>query len=100
MSAPSSDRAGIRQTIRALRDAGWVLVEVFDGEEDVPVSTETKAVDTITDVDDAFLHVAEGTATGQRGWVRFVMGNAPDEVICDHTINLGSVLDPLMDGWN
>lgn len=99
MSAPSSDRAGIRQVIRALRAAGWVLVEVYDGEDDVPVSNETEAVDAVMAVDDAYLHVAEGTPTGPRGWVRFVLGNDPEEVVCDHTINLGSVLDPLTEGW-
>lgn len=100
MGAPSSDRAGIRQVVRALRGAGWVLIEVFDGGDDhVPVANETEAVDTITAVDDATLIVAEGTPTGPRGWVRFVMGNDPEEVVCDHTLNLSSVLDPLTESW-
>lgn len=100
MSAPSSDKAAIRQTIRALRSKGYVLDRVFDGEDDIPVADETEAIAAITAVDDAYLWVAEGTPTGPKGWVRFVMGNEPEEVICDHTIGLSPVLDPLTDGWN
>lgn len=98
MTAPSSDQAGIRQTIRALRDAGYTLVEVFNGEENVVVRTESAAIDAIMDVDDATLFVR--TPDGQYNpWVRFVMGNDPDEVVCDYLTSLGHVLDPLTEGW-
>lgn len=97
MTAPSSDKAAIRQTIRALKAAGWTLDRVYGGEdEDQPVTTETEAIDAVTAVDDAHLHVKRGAETG---WVRFVMGNDPDEVICDRTLTLSDVLDPLTDGW-
>jgi hypothetical protein len=97
VTAPSSDLAAIRQTIRALRAAGWTLDRVYVGDdEDQPVSTETEAIAVITAVDDAYLYVKRGDETG---WVRFVMGNDPDEVICDHTLTLSAVLDPLTDGW-
>lgn len=86
MSAPSSDRAGIRQIIRALREKGYTLVEVYDGEEDVKVSTETEAIDAIMAVDDATLFVR--TPDGSRNpWVRFVLGNDPEEVVCDHVVD-------------
>lgn len=98
MTAPSSDSAGIRQTIRALRGAGYTLVEVWDGEETVRVKTESEAVEAITAVDDATLFVR--TPEGDRNpWVRFVMGNDPEEVICDHGVSLSPVLDALIDGW-
>lgn len=99
MSAPTSDRGGIQQTIRALKGRGYVLVQVFDGEDTIPVQTETEAVDAVMAVDDATLTVAEGTPTGPKGWVRFVLGNEPEEVVCDYTINLESVLGPLTEGW-
>ena len=57
MSAPSSDRAGIRQVIRALQAAGYTLVEVFDGEDTVPTTTESAAIEAIMAVDDATLFV-------------------------------------------
>jgi len=99
MSTPSSDTAAIRQIIRALRAKGYVLIAVWDGEERVPVTTETEAIEAITAVDDATLTVAEGTPTGPKGWVLFVMGNDPEEVAADYTINLSHVLDPLTESW-
>lgn len=99
MSAPSTDEAGIRQTIRALVDAGYTLLEVFDGDEMIRTRTETEAVDAIMAVDDATLFVR--TPLGDRNpWVRFVMGNDPEEVICDYVVSLDHVIDPLMEGWN
>lgn len=99
MAAPSSDKAGIRQTIRALKAGGWEVSHVFDGGEDVDVKNETEAIEAVMAVDDAYLHVVQSANTTE-GWVRFVMGNDPEEVICDHTVNLSEVIDPLMDSWN
>lgn len=96
MTAPESDKAAIRQTIRALRAAGYGLASVYDREEDTEVTTETEALKLITDLDDAYLFVRRD---GKRSWVRFVMGNDPDEVIADHTVDLSPVLDPLTDKW-
>jgi len=103
MSAPKTDEAGIRQTVRALRNAGYVLVHVEDGGDDpVPVSTEQDAVDAITAVDDAYLVVRPKDADDDMpgSWVRFVLGNDPEEVICDHGVSLSHVLDPLMERWS
>lgn len=107
MPAPSSDQAGIRQTIRALKAAGYALSAVDDGDYydqneggdkdgDLKVATETEAIEAITAVDDAKLYAAKG---GCFGWVRFVMGNDPEEVVCDYTMSLGDVLDPLTEKW-
>ena len=103
MSAPSSDKAGIRQTIRALRNAGYELDRVYNGgDEDTPVSNETEALEEIMATDDATLWVkcpkASVNAGKSRG-VYFVLGNSPDEVICDYHVSLSHVLDPLIDSW-
>lgn len=98
MAAPSSDSAAIRQTIRALKGAGYALLEVFDGEDTVKVKTETEALDAITAVDDATLFVR--TPEGDRNpWVRFVLGNDPEEVVCDYVVSLSPVIDPLTESW-
>lgn len=98
MAAPSSDSAAIRQTIRALKGAGYTLLEVFDGEDTVKVKTETEALDAITAVDDATLFVR--TPEGDRNpWVRFVLGNDPEEVVCDYVVSLSPVIDPLTESW-
>lgn len=98
MSTPTSDSAAIRQIIRALKGSGHTLRFVYDGEEDLDVSTETQALSAITAVDDAFLHVflPDGETTG---YVRFVMGNDPDEVAADWTVNLSPVIDDLTESW-
>lgn len=99
MGAPKTDEAGIRQTIRALRNAGYVLDYVDDGEEQVKVTNENEAVDAITAVDSAHLFVKHND--GERAsHVWFVLGNSPEEVIADHGISLSHVLDPLMERWS
>jgi hypothetical protein len=102
MSTPTTDLGGIQQTIRALKSAGWDLDYVDDGEEEILVTTEPEATDAITAVDQAWLHVKKREANGvvyATGYVFFVMGNDPEEVICDHTVNLSDVLNPLTDSW-
>lgn len=97
MSAPSNDRAAIRQVIRALKAAGYELDYVSDQEEGVFVKTETEAIEAIMAVDDAILYVFRGEEPNR--WVRFVMGNDPEEVAADWTVSLSPVLDPLTEGW-
>ena len=96
MPTPTTDAGGIRQTIRALVADGWTLDRVEFGEDPEPVRNETEAMEIITDLDDAFLVVTKGE---ESGWVRFVMGNEPPEVVCDYTINLECV-GRLISGWD
>lgn len=98
MSAPTSDRAAARQIITGLVHAGWRLDRVYDGEEDVDVVTVSQALDAVFAVDMAHLHVKHAE-TGDTGWVYFVLGNDPEEVVCDHTVNLSPAIDPVTEGW-
>lgn len=98
MPAPTSDRAAIRQIIRALKAAGYTLRAVNDGEELIPVSTESGALAAIMAVDEATLIINLPDDAG-RGWIYFVLGNEPFEVAADYTLNLSPVLDPLTEGW-
>jgi hypothetical protein len=92
MGAPSTERAGVRQAIRALVADGWTLHSV-DSE---PVCTETEAMTEIEAVGFAWLYVRRGD---DRGAVFFTMQNgAPDEVICDYTTNL-TAIETLTNGW-
>jgi hypothetical protein len=94
MSAPSSERAGVRQVIRALVADGWTLDFVED--EDTPVNNEKEALAEIEAVGFARLWV---TKPNETGWVFFTMQNGdPDEVVCDYTTNL-TVVDELVDAW-
>lgn len=96
MTAPKTDEAAIRAIIRALRAAGWILTDVHDGEEEVVTTTENDAIEAITAVDAARLYV---TRQGKVGHVFFVLGNDPEEVACDYTVNLSEVIDPLTESW-
>lgn len=98
MSTPTSDKGGATQVIRALRATGHTLDRVFNGEEDIEVSNETDALEAIFAVDDAYLWVRLPDSEVE-GWVRFVLGNDPAEVVCDHTLNLSPTLDPLTESW-
>lgn len=101
MSAPKSDKAAIRQVIRALRNAGYVITGGHDGEDRFTVapdvSEDVLIDDYLTVCDDSTLYVR--TPDGWESFIYFVLGNDPEEVVCDHGVSLSPVLDPLMEGW-
>jgi len=97
MSVPGTDKAAVRQVIRALVAGGWTLDMVYDGEEEIPTTTESQVMDAVFAVDMAHLHVHKNDL---HGWVWFVLGNDPDEVVADYTINLEKVMGPLWEHWN
>lgn len=107
MSAPSSDKAAIRQVIRALRKANHTVTAATDGAGEThrfaPDALEEAIIAEVTSCDDGTLHVrlpGDGPLKErERGWIYFVLGNDPEEVVCDHTVNLSPVLDPLTEGW-
>src|SRR4051812_25068486 len=90
---PGTDEQGVKQILTGLSTSGWALDRVYDGEEDITVLTHDEALEAIFAVDAAFLHVYEANGI-KRGWIRFVLGNEPEEVVCDHTVNLSEVIDP------
>lgn len=102
MAAPTTDRGGIEQVIRALRAAGWELDYVDDREEETLVTTEPEAIAAIMAVDEAFLHLKKREANGvvyETGYLFFVLGNDPEEVVCDYTTNLDPTVDELTRTW-
>jgi len=99
MHKPTNDTSGVTQTVKALNNAGWKPLWVqYTGEDEMElVNTVAEAIEEIMAVDDCFLIVEKD---GDRGWVRFVMGNDPDEVVCDYTTKLDDALDPMFAVWN
>lgn len=97
MGAPKNDRSGVVQTFRTLTTAGYT-VQVVDGEgEKFNNLPEHRAVEEVMSCDDGyFIAFKDGE---QIGWVWFVFGNEPEEVICDHSTTLSHVLDPLTEAW-
>lgn len=104
MSAPSSDSAAIRQTIRALRAAGaapnYAEYGGGEGEPLAPTASEQSIIDAIMAVDDCYLIVTLPDGFDrEESHIRFVMGNDPEEVIGDYEISLEPILGPLVKGW-
>jgi hypothetical protein len=106
VSTPKDDKSAIRLIIRAIRAAGWDLDYVDDREEETPVKTEAEALDLIMDLDEVFLVVTRldpqpgsSVKLKTRGHVFFVLGNDPDEVACDYTVNLEPAIGPLIESW-
>lgn len=102
MSTPDSDRAAIRQVIRALRKAGYTLTGGHDGEDFFEWPKRGKAsedwlIDNLTACDDSTLHTwKDGEGNSH---VYFVLGNDPEEVVCDYGVSLEPVIGPLTEGW-
>lgn len=77
----------IKATVKALLAEGFSL-SVFDGEEDSPISTDTKAVhNALYNTDEDYLNVFLKDDKAY-GWVRFVYGNDGWDVINNYTVNL------------
>lgn len=95
---PGTDMEAVGLYIDGLLAAGVTLSSIWDQEEDTPVATKEEAMALIGNLDMAHLHVTlpDGMETG---WLFFVCGNDPIEVLCDHTVNLSSVIDPISDPW-
>jgi|SRR6478735_7863677 len=97
MSAPRDDKAGVKQTFKALTEAGY-SVDAQDGAREVFVNpTKQEAVEAVMSCDDGYFLVKQD---GEYiGWVWFVLGNSPYEVISDYTTNLDHVIEPLTKKW-
>lgn len=94
---PKDDREAAGLVIDGLLAAGVTLDFVYDQEEEIPVATKEAALNAIFAVDAAHLNVR--LADGSKGWLWFVLGNEPIEVVCDHTVNLSDMIDPVTDPW-
>lgn len=95
---PSNDREAVTLILQGLVDKGHVLKEVQDDTwnpdpaDNVKVSTVSEAVEVVMSVDEAFVIF-------ERGYVFFVLGNSPEEVACDYTVNLDPDLSNITDPW-
>lgn len=101
MSVPGTDKAGVRQTIRALRNADHVIHGVQDGAGEVHKfkrdASEDDIIAEVMSCDDGYLLVT--LPGGSTSHVYFVFGNDPAEVVCDYGISLEPVVGPLTTSW-
>lgn len=104
MPAPKDDTAGIRQVIRALKANGWEIDSAWDGEESLENPNETDAIDWVMACDQGHIYFKQMSEkypdrVNETGWVFFVLGNDPDEVVCDYTTNLDPTVEDLTRSW-
>lgn len=94
---PNSDREAVSLIIKGMLATGHKLMSVFDTEENIFVNTEEEALDAIFAVDTAHLHLR--LPNGDTGWIWFVLGNDPEEVAADYTVNLDPHVDNIVSPW-
>lgn len=98
---PSNDREAITLVLEGISQKGVTITEVMDDtwcpDERTQVTEVQEAIDLCCGVDEAYVFVElEDHSTG---WIRFVLGNDPEEVVCDHTVNLSEFIDPIVTPW-
>lgn len=95
---PSNDREAISLIIDGLIARGCTPVSSTDGEgEELPYTDKDEAVDWLTSCDDSSFDLT--LPDGSPSWIYFVLGNEPEEVACDHHVNLSTFIDPITDPW-
>lgn len=104
---PRDERSAVRQTLNALKAKGWAVSgleysdgEVWDTSEKSIIAMPTEELlDEIFAVDDIFVHVTRVTRKYEKGWLYFVFGNSPEEVVCNSTTNVDDDLQELHQKW-
>ena len=98
MSTPKNDRAAVRQIVLALVEAGLTVntVDYGDGETEL-VHNVDDAIDEVMAVDEVYLILHN--SQGHDFWVYFVLGNDPEEVVSDHSLSLGRIIDEVVREW-
>lgn len=94
---PSNDKEAIFLILDGIREKGVMVTEVWDGEESIAVSSVSDAVEAVTAVDEATVYVTR--PDGGESFIFFVLGNDPEEVVCDHGVSLSEFIDPIVDPW-
>lgn len=98
---PSNDREAISLILSGLVSKGHSINGVIDdtwNKEDVTHTSDVdEATALVTGVDEAFVLMTD--KEGKTGYIYFVLGNSPEEVACDYTVNLDPDLSSIVDPW-
>lgn len=94
---PSNDREAVEAILEAVKKSGRPFYSVtYPGagnDEEVRVRTVAEALAEVMNLDDAFVVLKDGA------WLRFVLGNDPEEVLCDYTVSLEKTVDAVILPW-
>lgn len=98
---PSNDREAMSLIIDGLIERGCKPTLSRDGEnEDLPFTDKESALDWLTSCDESvlFVDLPEG-AESESTFIYFVLGNDPEEVVCDCGVSLSPYIDPIVNPW-
>lgn len=104
---PSNDKEAITLILQGLVAAGHTIVSVIDDtwnkDDKTYTSDVDEAVDLITGVDEGFVLLRTKDSDDpdymDDAWIYFVLGNDPEEVACNYTVNLDPDLSNITDPW-
>jgi hypothetical protein len=89
------ERRIIRRYLKALVDTGYEIAVDYE-QEDLTWHRDVQlGLEEVTAVDIATVYCREPGAKTTKGWLYFVQGNEPGEVLNDYTTNLEEVLAPV-----
>lgn len=101
MTRPTSDREAVTLALEGLSQLGYTIESVADDtwnlDERTVILDVQDAIDMVMGVDDAFVFVI--TPDDDKGWIRFVLGNDPEEVVADYTTILDPELGLILSAW-
>lgn len=96
------ERLVIQKLLDTARLAGWSVPCVYDGQDNVPCSTDQDVLDAVFSVDECHIRVCKRFDVRTVPCTVFiVLGNDGWDCICDHSTKpefLAEVMDPL-DDW-
>ena len=82
MERLNGERQAVFNLLNHMREHGWECYMVFNGEEEILVTTTELAMEHVFSVDDSHMYFSKN---GKTHWAYIVLGNSPEEIICDHT---------------
>jgi hypothetical protein len=95
---PSNDREAITLILTGLVEKGHTIDGVIEdtwNKEGVTLTSDpSEAAELCSGVDECFVYLDDRSA-----YIYFVLGNEPEEVACDYTVNLDPDLSAIVDPW-
>jgi len=91
----AAEKAIVRRYLTALKEAGYTFRWSYDGdtfERSALVETVIEAIYAVDELNVVCMH-----ETNKYSFVFFVLGNAPDEVLCDYGVSLEPYVGPVLE---
>lgn len=84
------ERKVVRRLIRAMKEKGWNVLYVNDGEEQVKCRTEQEAIDTVFSVDESWIYFSKPVSDSRKfkRMAYIVLGNDGYDCIADHSCSV------------